>query len=49
MAEINLSDGNIQNLKAVRNMISVEDGKEIDVDEALSRILRFYRIFVPYD
>lgn len=49
MAEIDLSDENIQNLEAVRNMISVEDGEEIGVDEALYRILRFYRIFVPYD
>jgi hypothetical protein len=49
MAEINLSEENLRSLEAIQTLISVEDGKEIGLDDALSRILEFYRRFVPYD
>lgn len=49
MAGINLSNENLRNLETIKNLISVEEGREAGLDEALSRILDFYRLFVPYN
>ena len=49
MAEINLSNENLQNLETIKDIMSVEEGREAGLDEALSRILDFYRLFVPYN
>jgi len=48
MAEIDISEENLRNLEAVRNVIRVEEGQETNMDEALQRVLGFYRKFVPY-
>jgi hypothetical protein len=49
MAQINLADENILKLKQIQNVIRNEDGIDSSVDEALARILSFYRRFVPYN
>ena len=48
MAEIDISDKNLRNLEAIRDVINVEDGIETSLDEALYRVLKFYGKFVPY-
>jgi len=48
MAEIDIADENIRNLKAIQNIIHVGDGRETSLNEALVRVLSFYRKFVPY-
>jgi hypothetical protein len=49
MAQINLADENILKLKQIQNVIRNEDGIDSSVDEALARVLTFYRRFVPYN
>ena len=49
MAQINLADENILKLKQIQNVIRSEDGIDSSVDEALARVLAFYRRFVPYN
>jgi hypothetical protein len=49
MAQINLADENILKLKQIQNVIRNEDGIDSSVDEALARVLAFYRRFVPYN
>ncbi|MCW3979768.1 MAG: hypothetical protein NWF12_08485 [Candidatus Bathyarchaeota archaeon] len=48
MDEIKLSNENLRNPETIKNLMSVEEGREAGLDEALSRILDFYRLFVPY-
>jgi hypothetical protein len=48
MAEIDISDENLRNLEAIRDIINVEDGIETTLDAALCRVLKFYGKFVPY-
>ena len=49
MAEMDVSDVNFRSLEALRRVISEEDGQEISIDEALARVLKLYREFVPYN
>ena len=49
MAQINLADENILKLKQIQNVIRREDGIDSSMDEALARVLAFYRRFVPYN
>jgi hypothetical protein len=49
MAQINLADENILKLKQIQNVIRNEDGIDSSMDEALARVLSFYRRFVPYN
>lgn len=49
MAEIDIAEENLRNLKAVQKVIQFEEGNETSLDEALARILTFYRKFVPYN
>ncbi len=49
MAQINLADENILKLKQIQNVIRNEDGIDSSMDEALERVLSFYRRFVPYN
>lgn len=48
MAGLDISEENLQNLKAIQNIISIEEGHNANLDEAFQRVLRFYRQFVPY-
>jgi len=43
-----LSEPNLRSLRALRDVIEAEEGREVSADEALGRLLRFYRRFVPY-
>jgi len=47
MAQIDLADENLLKLKQIQHVL-LEDGMEASVDEALARVLDFYRRFVPY-
>ena len=48
MAEIDIADSNLLKLKRIQEVILVEEGIECNTDEALGRVLDFYRMFVPY-
>ena len=48
MAAIDIADENLLKLRGLQNVISIEEGVETSVDEALSRVLEFYGKFVPY-
>ncbi len=43
-----MSESNLKSLRALREVIQVEEGREVSADEALGRVLKFYRRFVPY-
>jgi len=49
MAIINIKDENLRNLAKIQEVIRLYDGKEPSLDEALARVLAFYRRFVPYN
>lgn len=49
MAKIHVKDENIRNLKKIQRVIQLEEGKETSLDEALARVLTFYRMFVPFN
>ena len=49
MAELDVSDVNLRGLEALRRVISEEDGQDVSLDEALARVLKLYREFVPYN
>lgn len=49
MAQIDVADENLQKLMRIQNIILVEDGIDSSLDEALTRVLDFYRKFVPYN
>ena len=49
MAKIEMADENLMKIQMIREVISMEEGVESSVDEALTRILEFYRKFVPYN
>ena len=48
MAQIDIADENLTKLKQIQHVI-LEDGIESNLDEALARVLEFYRRFVPYN
>ena len=49
MVEKNISEVNLKKLESIRSVINVEEGEAVSLDEALSRVLRFYGKFVPYN
>ena len=44
---IKLTNGNIQNLEAIRKVIKCEEGAEASMDDVLKRVLDFYAKYVP--
>jgi len=48
MGVINMQDENLRNLMKIQKIIQLYDGKETSLDEALARVLAWYRKFVPY-
>ena len=46
--DLRLRQENIQDLKTVQRIFLEEEDKALSLDEVLSRILSFYRRFVPY-
>ena len=49
MAQIDVADENLTKLLRIQHAINAEEGLESNLDEALSRVLEFYRRFVPYN
>ena len=49
MAQIDVADENLANLLRIQHAINAEEGLESNLEEALSRVLEFYRRFVPYN
>jgi hypothetical protein len=45
----NLNESNLQSLEAIKDIITVEEGKELTINDTLTRILDFYSKFVPYN
>jgi len=43
-----VSEQNLKALNAVKEIIEVEEDREVTVDQVLSRVISFYRRFVPY-
>ena len=44
-----ISNYNMKKIETIREVIETEEGKEITIEEALDRVLRFYSKFVPYN
>lgn len=49
MAVIDIAHENLQKLKEIQKVILVEEEDPATLDEILSRVLNFYRNFVPYN
>ena len=49
MAVIDIAKENIRKLEEIQRVILVEDEDPTTLDEVLSRVLNFYRNFVPYN
>ncbi len=49
MVEKKISEDNLKKLESIQGVITVEEGDEVSLDEALSRVLNFYEKFVPYN
>jgi hypothetical protein len=43
-----MSEQNRKSLESIREIIEVEEEKTLTLDETLSRVLRHYRRFVPF-
>ena len=46
--ELELRERNQRDLEALQEVVSVEEGEYLDVEEVLSRVLSFYNRFVPF-
>ena len=42
-----ISKSNLESLQALKAVIRAEDDKNVSVDDALKRVLDFYKKFVP--
>lgn len=51
MTQVDLKEGNLRNLEKIQEILSIEerDGSEVTLDEALAKVLSFYRRYVPYN
>jgi hypothetical protein len=49
MVEEKINEVNLRKLEAIQGVIKVEEDEAISLDETLSRVLRFYEKFVPYN
>jgi len=48
MAVMDVTQENLLRLEEIKRVVNAEDGVETSLDEVLSRVLSFYRKFVPY-
>jgi hypothetical protein len=44
-----ISKINEENLEQLKQVIGAEEGQEVTIDQALTRVLGFYKHFVPYN
>jgi hypothetical protein len=49
MVDKKISELNLRKLESIQGVIKVEEGEAVSLDETLSRVLRFYGKFVPYN
>ncbi len=49
MVDKKISEVNLRKLESIQGVINVEEGDAVSLDETLSRVLRFYGKFVPYN
>jgi len=49
MVEEKINEVNLRKLESIQGIIKVEEDEAISLDETLSRVLRFYEKFVPYN
>ena len=49
MVSKKIGEDNLRKLESIQSVINVEEGEAVSLDEALSRVLRFYGKFVPYN
>lgn len=49
MAQIDVADENLLKLMQIQHVIQLEEALDSNLDETLSRVLEFYRRFVPYN
>jgi len=43
-----ISESNLVKLESIKGIILAEEGERVTVDDALKRVLDFYKRFVPY-
>jgi len=49
MVDNKISEVNLRKLESIQGVINVEEDEAVTLDETLSRVLRFYGKFVPYN
>ena len=49
MVGTKISEENLRNLESIQDIIEVEEDNDVSLDETLSRVLKFYGRFVPYN
>jgi len=49
MVDNKISEVNLRKLESIQGVINVEEDDAVTLDETLSRVLKFYGKFVPYN
>jgi len=49
MVDNKISEVNLRKLESIQGVINVEEADAVTLDETLSRVLKFYGKFVPYN
>ena len=49
MVDKKISEVNLRKLESIQGVIKVEEDEAVSLDETLSRVLKFYGKFVPYN
>ena len=49
MVDKKISEVNLKKLASIQGVIKVQEGDAVSLDETLSRVLKFYGKFVPYN
>jgi len=49
MFDKKISEVNLKKLESIQGVINVEEDDAVTLDETLSRVLKFYGKFVPYN
>jgi hypothetical protein len=48
LRDLDIRKQNLRDLRAIQNVILLEEAQNLSLDEVLARLLTFYRRFVPY-
>jgi len=49
LRNMKMSNINLKNIEDIREVIEAEEGQKVTAEETLSRVLIFYKRFVPYN